>query len=131
MTDNDLLGRRIMVAEDEYVIALDLVMYLQDAGAEVIGPANSVENGLALLRETEGELDAAILDINLRNEYVFPLADKLAGLGVPYIFATGYDAVAIPEPHDQVARCEKPINPARLVSLLSRNMAARPRKAAL
>jgi CheY-like chemotaxis protein len=83
-----LSGRRILVVEDEYLIANQLKRWLQDAGAEVIGPVPSVERALDLIEDHR--LDAAVLDINLGNgDTSFPVADRLELLKVPYLFATG------------------------------------------
>ena len=66
---------------------------LLDAGAMVVGPAASVEEALRLIdaAESDGGLSAAVLDLNLDGEAVLPVADRLAALGVPFLFATGYD----------------------------------------
>jgi hypothetical protein len=65
---------------------------LVDAGAKVVGPAASVGDALQLIDEvaSDGGLSAAVLDINLNGEVVSPVADRLAALGVPFVFATGY-----------------------------------------
>ena len=102
------------------MIAIELAGILEELGAEVIGPAGSVEQALALL-EAAAPLDAAVLDINLREERVYPVAEALAARGVPFVFATGYDAAAIPPPYASAPRCEKPVDRARLAQLLARN----------
>ena len=88
-TAGPLAGCRILIVEDEYLIAIELDRWLQEAHAEVIGPAPSVEQALDLI-EDEGAPDVAVLDINLgAGETVYPVADRLAALGVPFLFATG------------------------------------------
>ena len=118
MTDTaraSLANKRLLLVEDEYLIATDLAWAIEQAGAEVVGPAGSVEDALALVREAGGRLDGAVLDVNLRGERVFPVADALAAKGVPFLFATGYDASLIPAHYAKVPRHEKPVDRARLL----------------
>lgn len=100
-------GRRILVVEDDYFIAKGLMRDLRDLGCEALGPAASVAEALELA--AAGPLDGALLDINLRGEPAYPVADALVGRGVPVAFATGYDADAIPPRYAAVPRCEKPV----------------------
>src|SRR4051794_18564375 len=90
-----LRGRRLLVVEDEYLIAASLARELEGRGAEVVGPAGSVRDALALVEAEGDRLDGAVLDINLRDERVYPVADALVARGVPFIFLTGYDARVI------------------------------------
>jgi CheY-like chemotaxis protein len=115
-----LEGSRLLVVEDEYLIAADLKDSLESLGAEVVGPAASVEEALRLIETSGDKLDGAVLDVNLRGERVFPVADALGARGVPFIFASGYDAVALPKAYDNVARVEKPVDKRRLLQVLSR-----------
>lgn len=110
--------RRILVVEDEYLIASDLASWLEDQGAEVLGPVPSVEEALALL-DTDPLPDAAVLDINLGNEQVFPVADALQAADVPFVFMSGYDAKLIPGPYGDVPRCAKPLDRANLLRALA------------
>ncbi len=119
MPDPVLQGCRILVAEDEYMLADDLCAELSDAGATVVGPAGNVGDALNLIGSGM-EVDGAILDINLRGEMIFPAADLLAGRGVPFVFTTGYDASAIPNRFGAIARCEKPVDMAKVVQALGR-----------
>jgi DNA-binding LytR/AlgR family response regulator len=114
-----LRGRRLLVVEDEYLIAADLTASLESLGVEVIGPAASVEEALSYIENNYGRLDGAVLDINLRNERVYPVADALTALGVPFVFTTGYDAAAVPAAYARAPRCEKPIDETQLVRWLS------------
>lgn len=116
---HSLHGRSLLVVEDEYFIAADLAGSLEDIGIEVIGPVGSVEEALELVESAGARLDAAVLDINLRNERVYPVADALAARGVPFVFTTGYDADAIPSAYATAPRCQKPIDKAQLIRLLS------------
>jgi CheY-like chemotaxis protein len=116
----NLQGRRLLVAEDEYLLAVDIAQSLEDAGAEVVGPASSVKDALGLVASEDGKLDGALLDINLREERVYPVADALLAAGVPFIFATGYTAHVIPEAYADVPRCEKPVDRAQLTRMLSK-----------
>ena len=121
MTDKTLQDCLILVAEDEYLLADDLCTELADHGATVVGPAATVDQGLALLGETE-RLHGAVLDVNLRGEPVFPLADQLIARGRPFVFTTGYDANAIPERFAGVPRCQKPVRVADVVRALDRTV---------
>jgi DNA-binding response OmpR family regulator len=99
---------RILVVEDEYMLADELQRELTRAGAVVVGPVPTVEMALDLLAR-EAALDGAVLDVNLGGELVYPLADALAGRKVPFIFVTGYDAQVLPPRFAHAARCEKPV----------------------
>jgi CheY-like chemotaxis protein len=114
-----LRGRCLLVVEDEYLVAADLTASLESLGVEVIGPAASVEEALSLIENSGGRLDGAVLDINLRSERVYPVADVLTARGIPFVFTTGYDAVAIPIAYTCAPRCEKPIDKTQLVRWLS------------
>jgi CheY-like chemotaxis protein len=113
-----LRGRRLLVVEDEYLIAAALERALEDHGAEVVGPAGSVEGALRLVEAEGDRLDGAVLDINLRGERVYPVADVLAARGVPFVFLTGYDAQVIPDTYAGVPRSEKPVSTALLARTL-------------
>jgi CheY-like chemotaxis protein len=116
--DHGLSGKRILVVEDEFMIAEGLAGMLEQCGVEVVGPAPTVGAALALAT-TEDQLDCAILDINLRGQMSYPVADALQERGIPFVFATGYDAHAIPERHSHIVRCEKPIPSTVLIQALN------------
>lgn len=82
-----LRGRRILVAEDEVLVALEVEQALRDAGAEPLGPYATVAAALAA---AEGSLDAAVLDVNLQGEIAAPVAARLRARGLPFLFMTGY-----------------------------------------
>lgn len=111
-------GRRLLVVEDDYVIASDLASWLEDQGAEVLGPVPSVADAIALL-EANSVPDAAVLDINLGDEQVFPVADVLQAANVPFVFLSGYDVKLIPAHYGDVPRCTKPLDRSRLLRALA------------
>jgi len=113
-----LQGKRILVVEDEYILASYLASTLEDVGAIVIGPVPSIEQALGVLK-MESKFDAAVLDINLSGQPAFPVADALIELGTPFVFTTGYDEPALPGCYRAVARCVKPID----IRLLMRSLA--------
>lgn len=112
----EVAGRRVLLVEDDYFIADELAQWLRNAGAEVIGPVGTLSEALHLL--DSHPLDGAILDINLRGELAYPLADALISRGTPLVFSTGYDESAIPERYCDVTRCEKPLDPATVTRAL-------------
>jgi ActR/RegA family two-component response regulator len=114
-----LQGRRLLVVEDEYMIAADLARALEERGVDVVGPAGSVDGALALI-DADADIDGAILDINLRGDRAYPVADALQARGVPFVFVTGYDSWIIPDAYAGVPRLEKPVNTRALALLLSR-----------
>ena len=117
-----LRGRHLLVVEDEYMIAMDIAHTLEELGAEVVGPAGSVADALLLVQDEDSRIDAAVLDINLRDERVFPVAEALIARGVPFVFATGYDASVIPSAYAAAPRCEKPVNKTSLVRILAQHL---------
>lgn len=88
-----LKGKRILVVEDEALIAVMVEDMLMDMGSDVVGPAATIEAALALARAEA--IDAAILDVNVRGERIDPVADVLMARGVPVLFATGYGEVKL------------------------------------
>lgn len=85
-----LSGLRLLVVEDEAMVAMMLEDMLADLGCVVAGSAGDISRGLAFAADDALALDAAVLDINLGGEKVFPVAERLVTRGVPFIFATGY-----------------------------------------
>ena len=112
-----LYGLRILVVEDEYMLAEDLRQSLERLGAEVLGPAATVEQALKLL-QSEDSPDGAVLDVNLQGDYVFPVLDVLRKQRVPFVLATGYDGWVLPPAYADAPRCEKPLDMRRLASAL-------------
>lgn len=110
---------RVLVVEDEYMLADDLSTELRDAGAIVLGPVGTLPDAMASL-EAEEHVDGAILDVSLRGEMVYPVADRLVERAVPFVFTTGYDASSIPPRFAHVVRCEKPINMKRVTQAIGR-----------
>lgn len=109
MPEQTLDDHLILVVEDEYMLAEDVRELLEASGAVVVGPVGKVSAAMDLVNNGSG-IDGAVLDINLQGEMVFPLADLLRQRQIPFLFATGYDAEAIPPRFSQVTRCEKPLN---------------------
>jgi ActR/RegA family two-component response regulator len=114
-----LLGRRLLIVEDDYMIAIDLARELEERGAEIAGLAGSVEDAQTVIDAEGDRIDGAVLDVNLGAERVYPVADALTARGVPFVFATGYDPWVIPEPYRTIPLCEKPIRASVLARLLA------------
>jgi CheY-like chemotaxis protein len=89
----NLKALRVLIVEDEMLVAMELEEALQSFGCFVVGPASRIRHALQLA--TEEEIDAAVLDVNLAGEKVFPVAEVLTRRGVPFVFATGYGAAGI------------------------------------
>ena len=82
-------GLRVLVVEDESLVALQLEDMLHDLGCHVVGPAMRLRAAGELLDAGVG-IDCAVLDVNVCGEMVYPIAERLALLGIPFVFATGY-----------------------------------------
>lgn len=117
--DIALAGRRILVVEDEFLVAEYLGEILRSAGAEVLGPVGRVSEALEFLREEPGRLDAVVLDVNLHGQSSFPIADELIRRGVRFVFTTGYDGGAIETAYRAYPRCEKPFREDALLAALA------------
>ena len=121
--DETLSGKRILAVEDEYMLAQELALFLEERGATVVGPVGTIQAGLGLAtRET---LDAAVLDVNLRNKPVYPVADVLIERGIPIVFVTGYDELLMQRPYLGLPRCPKPLDKEALLRVLVREIATR------
>ena len=104
-----LAGHRILVAEDEGLIALELERILEDFGCDVVGPLASVDE--VLQRAQRGGLDGALLDVNLRGKRIFEILPTLQKLGLPLIITSGYDdATLFPAPFRAMPRIAKPFD---------------------
>ncbi|MFN3943686.1 MAG: response regulator [Allosphingosinicella sp.] len=112
---------RILVVEDEMLVAMNIEDMLLELGHEVAGLASRLEPALALA--ADGAFDAAMLDVNLAGEPSFPVADILARRGIPYLFATGYGARGVEEKHRAAPVLQKPFRAADLNSALRALMA--------
>ena len=87
--DERLLGRRILIVEDEALLALELQLAFEDEGAEVLGPALSLMTALETVAHAR-EIDFAVLDVDIAGEEVYPIAEILLQRGVPFLFHTGH-----------------------------------------
>lgn len=112
-----LAGKRVLVVEDELLVAAMLEDMLTDLGAVVVGPAATIAKGLSLVA-TEA-VDAAVLDVNVGGARIDPVAEALKARGIPAVFATGYGTEALPSagPADIV---EKPYTQKKVADALVR-----------
>ncbi len=110
--------RRILIVEDEMIVALFIEDLLDELGYKVAGTASRLED--ALERAQMDDFDLAILDVHLQGEEVFPLADFLAERGVPFIFATGYGERGIPERLRIAPTLQKPFRPEELADMIDK-----------
>jgi CheY-like chemotaxis protein len=111
-----LAGRRILLVEDELLVAMTVEDVLRDEGCAIVGPIGRVEPALKAAREET--LDAAILDVNLAGERVDPIVQALAERKIPFVFTTGYDRSMLPAEHANRPTLAKPFRPAQLVNVL-------------
>jgi PAS domain S-box-containing protein len=100
-------GNRVMIVEDEALVAMVVSESLSLLGCAVVGPFSRCADALAAV--DAGDVDAAILDVNLDGEMVYPLADVLAARGVPFIFVTGYGVESIEHRFAHVPVIQKPL----------------------
>lgn len=109
----------VLIVEDDYFLADDMRRSFRTAGVEVIGPVPTAEAAIRLI-ETSAHLDAAVLDVNLREgDIVFPVADVLRARGILFVFATGFDAASIPERFADVRCFDKPCKSDQVLRFLS------------
>jgi two-component sensor histidine kinase len=100
-------GRRVLLVEDEALVAMMIQECLTECGHSVIGPINRAADALSAAKD--GDFDAAILDINLGDGMAYPVAEILSARGVPFVFLTGYDAEMIDGRFGEVPILQKPI----------------------
>jgi len=106
----DLRSKRILIVEDEWLIAMDIASAFMRAGASVTGPVSTIEEALSIT-QSGVPIDGAVLDLNLHGELAYPVADALSLRGIPILLATGYGENLLPETLRSFARFQKPFNP--------------------
>jgi DNA-binding response OmpR family regulator len=111
-------ARRVLLVEDEYFIGDDLRRVLMGLGAEVIGPLSEVADAEAIVNRGEA-IDVALLDINVRDALIFPLARALRARKVPLVFTTGYDRASVISEFRDVPLLEKPLDIRSMTRLLA------------
>jgi two-component SAPR family response regulator len=114
----DLAGRRILIVEDQFLLAMELELLLQHRGCLVLGPVPSIDHALALI---DGDPpDVALLDVNLKGKRATPIAAALRSLGVPFVLITGYSGSQLSEPELRDApRIDKPVSSHALCRAMS------------
>lgn len=108
---------RILIVEDEMLVAMNIEDMLLDLGHEVAGIASRLAPALSLAGEAS--IDAAMLDVNLAGETSFPVADLLAARGIPFVFATGYGLQGIEERYRDRPLLQKPFRASDLGLVLA------------
>ena len=105
---------RVIVVEDEALVALMVEDLLSELGCDVVASFGGLKPAMDWLSAQDQAPDGALLDINLGGEMVFPLAEALQDRGVPFAFASGYGNMKLDDRFARVALLTKPMNPMRL-----------------
>jgi two-component SAPR family response regulator len=117
--ETDVMGgmntkQRVLIVEDEIVVALFLEDVLDECGYQVAGVVAHLDEAMA----REPDYDIAVLDVHINGRNVFDFADQLGGRGIPFVFATGYGERGIPERHRGRPVLQKPFQPDDLKRIL-------------
>ena len=118
-------GRRVLLVEDEPIVAWLLKDMLVDLGCSVVGPAADVNQALAMI-DAES-IDVAVLDVNLRGQMSYPVADVLVARGVPFVFSTGYDKDRLLDGYRTIPTLQKPFHRSDLGDTLAKLLASKER----
>jgi CheY-like chemotaxis protein len=113
-----LIGKRVLIVEDEYLVAMLIEDVLEECGCSVLGPFGTVDAALEAAR-TE-TFDLAVLDVNLRGIKVYPVAELLAERHIPFLFLSGYGDEAVPLGRSTWKVCAKPFKTKDLIEKLHR-----------
>lgn len=124
MNSSPLSGKSVLMVEDEYLIADALCSAFEMEDVRVVGPFPNVKTAMEEL-DKGATADAAVLDVNLNGERVFPLADRLMADNVPIVLTTGYDSDAIPRDYAHLERLQKPVHLHELFGCLEKLLGKR------
>ena len=111
-------GWRVLIVEDEFLLADDLAKAFRKADIDIVGPTPSRSQALALIAQKN--VTTAVLDISLDGDNVYEVADALIERDVPILFVTGYDRSDIPSRYAEVPICQKPIGADAVIAALER-----------
>jgi CheY-like chemotaxis protein len=114
-------GARVLVIEDEMLVAMMVEDVLAEAGYRVLGPVATVENALSIL-ETGSKIDIAVMDLNLSGQTSLPLANVFRERNIPFMIMTGYGSAPLSPPHELVRVLSKPFDPADLIAMLQETL---------
>ena len=113
-----LRGKKVLIVEDESLIAMLFEDILEDTGCQIVGPAMNVRQAMALVEDAE--IDVAVLDVNLNGESSFPVAALLQSRGVPLVFSSGYGSEGLPPEWQDRPTLPKPFTSDEVVDMLAR-----------
>jgi CheY-like chemotaxis protein len=123
MPDHQRLTR-ILLVEDEAMIAMLIEDMVADIGGELVATATRLDDAVA--QAAEREIDFAILDLNLGGVLTYPVADLLRQRGIPFVFATGYGAGGLAKGYENETALEKPFTTSTLESVMKQTLALKP-----
>ena len=122
-SDRTLANRRILLAEDEGLIALDVEAMLQGFGCQVVGPLSELEDILLAIQAQP--LDGALLDVNLRGRHVFDILPEFIERKIPVVLTSGYDdASMFPHAFRELPRISKPFDESTLLRVCTTTLGA-------
>jgi CheY-like chemotaxis protein len=124
MTDSNgstgpLAGIRVLLVEDETLVAMLLEDMIADLGGTVLRSASRVARALEFAEDTSLDFDLAVLDVNLAGEEAFPIADALARRGIPFAFSTGYGNAGLPDAWRSRPTLQKPFTQEQVTAVLT------------
>lgn len=125
-SNSPLAGVRVLLVEDETLVAMLLEDMIGDLGGTVVGAASRVGRALEIVNDPAMSIDVGLLDVNLGGEDAFPIAAALAQRGVPFAFSTGYGNAGLPELWRSRPTLQKPFTQEQVQSVLSRTLEAKP-----
>lgn len=117
-----LHGKKVLIVEDEALIAMLFEDILEDTACEIVGPAMNIRQAMELARAAE--IDVAVLDVNLNGESSFPVAALLQSRGVPLVFSSGYGSQGLPPEWQDRPTLPKPFTSDEVVDTLARLVTA-------
>jgi CheY-like chemotaxis protein len=115
--ERPLAGLRILIVEDEFIVAMELAEEMEQLGATVTASVGTLAEAR---QQTVGNLDGVLLDVQLGNDKTYELAADLQAAGTPFILTTGFDTAVLPESLQSIPRLSKPFSSVALERMARR-----------